>query len=246
MKYKLGKLPATKDSVSLRLRDYLSLSKLPLPPKTAGNTTLVDSNMFGNDTVGDCTCADVGHATLFWNRLVGKTVSVSTNNVLALYSAVTGYNGTPETDRGANMADVAKYHKKTGLEDETGTYHKCAAYTAITPGNLEEIKQSIYLFGACSIGWELPESAQEQTQEGKPWAVVSGSPIEGGHDTLAIAYGPLYLYVVTWGMIQKVEWSFVSKYMDEGITKFSEEMLKAGKSPSGLNAAKLLSDLKDL
>lgn len=256
MSYKLGKLPARKNSVSFRFRDYLSLAKLPTPPTTGGHAALSssDKNMFGNDTVGDCTCADVGHATLYWNKEAGKVIKVSTADVLAAYSAITGYDpsktdpvtGDNPTDQGADMAVVAKYHQKTGLLDESGKRHKIAAYLAITPGNFEELKQSIYLFGACSIGWELPASAMTQFNDGKPWTVVKGSRIDGGHDTLAIGYDATYLYIVTWGAVQKVAWSFVSKYMDEGIVKLSDEMLKNGESLEGFNLSALQTDLASL
>jgi hypothetical protein len=247
LRYKLGKLPAVKNSVSFRLRDYLKLSEIPSPPQSGGHIDLItEHNMFGNDTVGDCTCADVGHATLYWNKEAGKNISVSTENVLAMYTAITGYNGDPMTDKGANMADVAKYHQKVGLQDEAGTYHKISAYMAVTPGNVEEIRQCIYLFGACSMGWELPESAQRQTQAHKPWAVKEHSPIEGGHDTLAVGYDNIFLYVVTWGQIQKVTWGFVYKYMDEGIVKLSEEMLENGKSLEGFDSVQLIKDINSL
>lgn len=248
MSFKLGKLPAIKNSVSFRLRDYLSLSKLPTAPKSAGHKNLVtEHNMFGNDTVGDCTCADVGHTTIYWNKEADKKVDVTTENVLALYSDITGYNpDDPSTDQGADMATVAKYQQKTGFVDAKGEVHKIAAYLSITPGNFEELRQSIYLFGACSIGWELPESAQTQFTDGKPWSVVKSSQIDGGHDTVAVDYDGDYLYVITWGKVQRVEWTFVSKYMDEGIVKFSEEMLQDGESLEGFNAAQLQTDLKAL
>jgi hypothetical protein len=248
VRYKLGKLPAIKNSVSFRLRDYLALATLPKVPKSAGHLNLAktDHNMFGNDTVGDCTCADVAHATLYWNRATGKIINISTANVIALYSAVSGYNGSPETDNGANMATVATYHQKTGIQDESGSYHKIAAYLAISPGNIEELKQSIHLFEACSVGWELPDSAQNQFSNNQPWSIVNGATIEGGHDTLAIGYDSKYLYVITWGKIQPVEWSFVSKYMDEGIVKLSDEMLKNGVSLEGFNVTALTKDLQSL
>lgn len=245
--YKLGKLPAVKNSVSFRLRDYLSLTRLPVPPNIGGHKDLVtEHNMFGNDTVGDCTCADVGHATIYWNKEAGKSVNITADYVLAMYSAITGYTPLkPETDTGANMADVAKYQQKTGLKDAHGNYHKIGAYLAVTPGNFEELKQAIHLFGAVSIGWELPDSAQDQFGK-QPWTVVKGARVEGGHDTLAVAYDPEYLYVVTWGALQKVAWSFVSKYMDEGIVKLSIEMLKDGKSLEGFNSTQLTADLAAL
>lgn len=248
MAYKLGKKPAVKNSVSFRLRDYLSLSKAPTPPSKGGHPSLVtDHSMFGNDTVGDCTCADVGHATKYWNAEAGKSVAINTQNVLDMYSAITGYTpDDPSSDQGADMAAVAKYHQKTGLKDENGNHHKVAAYLAITPGNFDELKQAIYLFGACSIGWELPKSAQTQFDEKRPWSVVPGSPIEGGHDTLAVGYTPDYLEIVTWAEVVQVEWAFVSKYMDEGIVKLSAEMLKNSKSLEGFNLVQLETDLKTL
>jgi hypothetical protein len=244
MDYKLGKTPARKNSASFRLRDYLSLAILPVPPVSGGHFELADDGqMFGNDTIGCCTCADVGHATLLWNREADKQVNISTENVLALYSAVTGYNGDPSTDTGADMSDVAKYHRRVGLSDESGKYHKIVAYMAVTPGNTEELKQSIYLFGACSIGWGLPLSAQEQTEEGEPWSIVNRSPIVGGHDTLAVGYDQKYIYVVTWGQLQKVTYPFFAKFMDEGLVKLSLEMLENGKSMEGFNATQLQKDL---
>lgn len=248
MNYKLGKLPAVKNSVSLRLRDYLSLSKLPVPPITGGHKSIVtEHNMFGNDKYGDCVCADAGHAILYWNKEATKSVKISTADVLAMYTSITGFNpNDPSTDQGTSMPVAAKWLQKTGLSDEEGKRHTIAAYVAVTPGNAEELKQGIHLFGALSIGWELPESAQTQFQADKPWSVVNGSPIEGGHDTLAVGYDVDYIYVITWGKVQKVTWEFFSKYMDEGILKFSEEMLSSGKSLEGFNVAQLTADLKSL
>ena len=246
--YKLGKLPAVKDSVSFRLRDYLKLSSLPNPPQAGGHQNLVTEHyMFGNDQYGDCVCAEAGHTTIQWNIEAGKAVNISTDNVLEMYSEITGFNpNDPSTDQGTNMADAAKWRAKTGLLDAYGNRHKISAYLALTPGNIEELKQAIYLFSCVGIGWELPSSAQEQFQRGEPWTVVNGSSIEGGHDTAAVGYDPNYLYIITWGQVQKVSWGFYSKYMDEGICYFSEEFLANGKSPEGFDIDQLQKDLAEL
>lgn len=247
-RYKLGKLPAVKNSVSFRFRDYIALSKLPPTPVSGGHKDLVtEHNMFGNDTVGDCTCADVGHSTVYWNREANKAVKISTQNVLDMYSAITGYNPSdPNSDTGADMSVVAKYHRNVGLKDENEGVHKIAAYLSITPGNLEELKQAVHLFGACSIGWELPESAQTQFSEDKPWTIVPSSPIEGGHDTVCVGYDSKYIYIVTWGRVVPVGLGFFAKYCDEAIVKLSEEMLRNGKSLEGFNNSQLETDLKEL
>lgn len=248
MNYKLGKLPAVKNSVSFRLRDYLALSKLPQAPVTGGHQDLItEHNMFDNDHYGDCVCAEAGHTTIQFNKEAGKTVNISTDNVLAMYTALTGFNPKdPNTDQGTDMALAAKWRQKTGLADMSDARHTIAAYLAVTPGNIEELKQAIYLFGCVGIGWELPNSAQEQFQEDEPWSVVPGAEIEGGHDTGAVGYDENYLYVITWGLVQRVTWEFFSRYMDEGIVYFSDEMLENGKSLEGFNVTQLTADLKAL
>lgn len=241
---KLGKLPARKNSVSLRLRDYLSLSKLPPAPESGGHVNLVtEHDLFGNDQYGDCVCAEAGHTTILFNKEANKDVQITTDNVLEMYSALTGFNpNDPSTDQGTDMAKAAKWRKKTGLLDASGKRHKISAYLALTPGNIEELKQAIHLFSCVGVGWELPESAQMQFEAGLPWTVTH-SPIEGGHDTGAIGYDPDFIYIITWGKVQKVTYEFFSKYCDEGIVYFSEEMLENGKSLEGFNVSQLRADL---
>lgn len=248
IRFKLGKLPAVKNSVSFRLRDYLALSKLPATPTSAGHLDLVtEHNMYGNDKYGDCVCAEAGHTTHYWNMEANRKLEISTKNVLAMYTDITGFNpDDPDTDQGTSMPDAAKWRQKVGLIDEKGVRHTIDAYLALTPGNTEELKQAIYLFGGVGIGWELPESAQEQFQEGKPWSVVPGSEIEGGHDTAAVGYDADYIYIITWGKIQKVEWAFFARYCDEGIIYFSEENILEGRTLEGFNLSQLQADLKEL
>ncbi len=244
---KLGKLPARKNSVSLRLRDYLKVSSLPKPPKNSSHMILMDHHMFGNDQYGDCVCAGAGHETLLWNNEAGRNIDLTTDNILQMYSDLTGFDpSNPSTDQGTDMALAAKWRRDTGLRDNTGQTHKVAAYLALTPGNIEEVKQVIYLFDAVGIGWELPESAQKQFARGKPWVIINGSPIEGGHYTAAIGYDPTFLYIITWGKIVRVSWRFFVKYNDEGIIYFSEEFLKSDKSPEGFDKQQLVYDLSQL
>lgn len=245
---KLGKTPARANSVSFRLRDYLSLTTLPTPPALAGHQDLVtDWGMLGNDTAGDCVLAGAGHETMLWNREAKKTVLITTKDALSDYSAITGYNpDDPSTDAGTDMQVAASYRRKTGVIDSNGDRHKVAAYLAITPGNQLEVRQAIYLFGAIGIGIQFPASAMDQFNEGEAWTVVNGSQIEGGHYIPAVGYDARYLYVITWGKLQPVTWAFLEKYQDEGIAYVSEEMLIAGQSLEGFSTEQLVSDLSKL
>jgi len=245
---KLGKLAARKNSVEFRLRDYLAVSTLPSPPtKTGHQNVSIPWGMLGNDSYGDCVLAGAGHETMFWNREAGKTVNITTADALSDYTAITGFNpNDPNTDQGTDMQVAASYRRKTGIEDSVRTRHKVAAYLAITPGNKLEMKQAIYLFDAVGIGIQFPKSAMDQFNAGKPWSVVASSPIEGGHYIPAIGYDSKYVYIVTWGKVQKMTWSFFTRYCDEAIAYLSQEFLTGGKSPEGFDSATLNADLAKL
>jgi hypothetical protein len=245
---KLGKLPARANSVTFRLRDYLPVSALPTPPTTAGHQTLVaDWQMLGNDEYGDCVWAGAAHETMLWNKEANHVVMFTETTVLSDYSAVTGFKPSdPNSDKGTDMQVAASYRRKTGVLDGSNKRHQVAAYLAITPGNKEELKQAIYLFGAVGVGIEFPASAMTQFHAGKAWTVVSGSKIEGGHYIPACGYDGSYVYIVTWGKLIKMSWGFFAKYCDEAIAYVSAEMLTAGKSPEGFNVTQLQTDLAQL
>jgi hypothetical protein len=80
----------------------------------------------------------------------------------------------------------------------------------------------------------MPASSLSQFNRGKPWSVVRGSRVEGGHYVPLIAHRT-DLIVVTWGKTQKVTQGFFKKYNDEAIVYLSEEMLTDGKSPEGFD-----------
>jgi hypothetical protein len=245
--YKLGKLPARPGAVKLKLTDYIDKTALLTPPKTFGHQNLVPSNdwgMLGNDQFGDCVWAGAAHETILWNEEAGRYVRFEDYAVLSDYSAVTGFKPTdPNTDQGTDMQVAASYRRKTGVVDAGGKRHKIAAYLAIKPRNMSELQQAMYLFSNVGIGIKFPSSAMAQFDGGLPWSVVKGARIDGGHYIPAVGYDSTYVYVVTWGKLQKMTWAFFAKYCDEALAYLSSEMLTNGKSPEGFDLAGLQADL---
>ena len=263
---KLGKKPATYDSRDFRFADLRTLAPLPPHPKQFGHEKLVAAKawqMLGNgpdNTVapgftgaGDCVFAGGDHETMMWTIEGGHPATFTGANAIADYSAVTGYDphapldshGENPTDNGTNVRDALKYRRKTGLVDAHGTRHKIGAYVALEIGNMEELLEALYLFGIVAIGFQFPASAMDQFDHGKPWSVVAGSTIEGGHYVPLVAYRQT-LECVTWGRIQKMTTEFYKKYCDEAWAILSPEMLASGKSPEGFDLAQLQKDLKAL
>jgi hypothetical protein len=246
---KLGKTAARPNAITFKMTSYLAATKLPTPPKKFGHQALVSApwSMLGNADYGDCVFAGAAHETMLWCKEAGTTTTFTDKAVLSDYSAVTGFDPTkPDTDQGTDMATAASYRRKTGIVDAAGKRHTVAAYLEIKPGDTTEIKQAAYLFSAVGIGIEFPSTAMDQFNAGKPWSVVKGAKIDGGHYVPCIGFDGTDFLVVTWGKVQRVTPSFLVKYMDEGVAYVSLEMLTGGKSLEGFDAAALQGDLHQL
>lgn len=248
MNLKLGKLAPVYDKRDLLFASYRTKAVLPPVPNQFGHENLIkisEWGMNGNDKAGDCVFAGAAHETELWNRMAGKFVSITAENSLADYGAVTGYNPvTGANDNGTNVRDAMKYRKKTGVIDSAGVRHKIGAYLSLEPGNWQHLLEAMYLFGMVGIGIEFPASAMDQFNAGKPWSVVATSSIEGGH------YIPLVaeranLECVTWGRLQGMTRAFYAKYCDEAWVMLSTEMLNVkGMTLEGFDLVQLKADLK--
>ena len=222
--FRLGKLPAQPARPHLSLSPVLAA--LPTPPASVDwQSDAITWPMYSNDTIGDCTCAGVGHLV---NQLTfygsGTEVQPTLEHVVAMYSAITGYTpNDPSSDTGAYCQDVLAYWRKTGLEG-----HRIVAYASLDVHNLTEIKQAVAQFGTVYVGMSFPDSAMEQFNAGQTWDLVKGARIEGGHCVIVGAYGNGKLGLVTWGAEAEMTETFWRKYVDEAWVVLD---------PDGLNRA---------
>ena len=243
---KLGKQPAVHDPRTLQLANYLLPAVLPPPPAQANWAQKVSSwPMMANNTIGDCTIAAAGHCIEEWTTDAGSPVIVPDATIIAVYSAVSGYNPvTGQHDVGATEIKVLNYWRQNGIGG-----HEIQAYVALEPGNLDHVRDSVFIFGNCYIGLALPKSAQTQTI----WSVPPGGPTGqaapgswGGHAVPVVAYDSGGLTVVTWGALKRMTWGFWSAYCDEAYALLSNDFLTAGKTPAGIDLAALQQDLKEV
>jgi hypothetical protein len=241
MPLKYGRKPAysPQERPRLMLGPALHLTMLPPIPAVVDELTRVsDWPMYLNDRLGDCTISAVGHmieATTTYGH--GTTVKITDGDVLAAYSAVSGYDPkTGANDNGAVMQDVLDYWRKTGIGG-----HRILAFAELDVRDLSQVAAALYLFGHVYTGLLVPGSAEDQFGAGRPWAVVADDGgIRGGHavdlgyrDTTALA-------VVTWGSTQLVEYGFWAKYMEEAWVVIDQDWIDAtGGSPPGLDTAQL-------
>jgi hypothetical protein len=250
MNFKFGKLAPKANYKTLRLRNYLHSNAPVVPATQTWDYAFQAWPMDANDTVGDCTCAAIAHMVMLWTAYQGKMVRPTTQQVLEVYSAVTGYDpnqtqpdGSNPTDNGANITDILNYWRSTGIAG-----HKIDGWAQIDHTNIQEVKQAIYLFGGVNPGFQVPQSAMDQNSQGQPWTVVpNDGGIVGGHSVPAFDYSPTGGTVSTWGMKQAFDWNFWLKYMDECYCIISLDWLRQnGVAPNHLNLAQLEADLKAL
>ena len=237
----LGKGAVKRSLRSLPLSNYMKASEIAYPPACAYERG-VSWGMLGNDSVGDCTCADVLHHRMLQASVAHALdpLTFSTADALSVYTAVTGYNpADPSTDQGAVMLDVQNYMKKFT--------NSIQGFVTLDAGNLSQIQAALYLFGGVDLGFNVPAYIM-QVPAGGSWSANGGDEtIEGGHAVLACGYGRSGFRVVSWGTTYTANWAFWSQYVDEAYAWVSTDWIKANNiSPSGVDLNGLLSDLKDL
>lgn len=240
---RLGKLPRKNDPRTLRLAKYLT-PEATYPDHVDWTAEVPSWPMYGNDSLGDCTCAAAGHAIQAWTAAAGRPATPTLDEVVAAYWA------TGSDDSGRFELDVLNYWRTQGVGG-----HKILAYVAIDPKNLDHLRYAIATFGGVYTGAALPLSAQGQAEwtlvgDGKTGGAAPGS--WGGHAIPYQAYDTRTpngaqggeLVCVTWGALLKLSEAFHLAYCDELYAIVTEDWLEAnGASPTGLDVAALLADL---
>jgi hypothetical protein len=241
---KLGKKAAKYDKRTLHLADYLKLETLPTIPDSVDWSSKVKQwGLFANDRLGDCTAAGCAHMLEIWSANATTEIVPTDNDVITMYSAVSGYNPqTGDDDNGAVEIDVLNYWRKTGVAG-----HQIDAYAALEPKNHFHVQASVYLFGGVYLGLALPLSAQNQSIWSVPsWGVTgNGEPGSwGGHCVNVVSVDNNYITVVTWGTLQKMSWQFFESYCDEAYAVLSRDFINAQNiAPNSIDWTSLQQDL---
>jgi hypothetical protein len=218
--------------------DYTT--KLPPPPPSVAWSDKVDSwPMMANDNYGCCTCSAVGHLVQLWTTANGNPFVPTDADVLAMYSAVTGFDPVdPNTDNGAVMIDVLNHWRNTGMAG-----HKLAAYARVRVGHHAAVKQAIAMMGGVCLGIAMPAA----WQRAETWDLVRGYDgvpgSWGGHETPAVSYDDKTLTVITWGEPVKLTWRAFDKYVEEVQVPVAADWADDDLSPSGFDLQTLLADM---
>jgi hypothetical protein len=238
-----GRLRPTPTKPRLWLSRHLT-GAVPAPA-TADWLSKVQSWPMGhNDSCGDCTIATEQHAIEIVSTYgQGKTTTIGDDVVLAKYEALSGYDpATGANDTGLVVQDVLNDWVKNGIGG-----HKALAFAQVDLSNAAEVKAAIAIFGWVYLGINFPASAMDQFNAGKPWDVVKGARIEGGHAVPLGYYDSSKYKAVTWGRPQDMTLAFFQKYAEECWAVITPEWLSTvGTSPTGLDLYGLGQDLSSI
>jgi hypothetical protein len=219
---------------------YVKPSDIRRAPRTIdwGKKFTGQWGMLGNDALGDCTCASLGHMDQVWSASTGHPEDITDEAIFGRMGGLYWRTGTEDTGR--NMLDVLNEVSNNGLAGD-----KFAAFAAVDVKNHALIRYVTWAFGGVYLGITLPVTAQTQNVwDYVPNANGNEPGSWGGHAVNIVGYKAKGPIVVTWGALKQLTWAFVDHYCDEAYGIVSPDWLDAlGKTPLGFNMAKLRADL---
>jgi len=246
---KFGRLARKFESKIPHMSAILGSKKSSLVPQSIDWTKgIQEFGMMINDKLGCCTCAAVYHARQIWTLNSSSELTENDNCVEKLYEEACGYNpADPSTDNGGVEQDVLTYLLKNGYPLSDGSVDKIIGFMEVDPRNINDIKQTIFNFGVCYIGFDVPDNLMENGNPPKLWNNISSSKIDGGHAVILVGYDEIGFTVISWGSVYKMSYDFFLKYTDEAYAILSKDWLKnTGISPLGLTTEQLESLMKTL
>jgi hypothetical protein len=193
--------------------------------------------MYLNDQYGCCVISGKYHAVGVWTANdTPKVIEGTDQEVYDAYQTICGPG-----DNGCLIDRVLLYMQKTGLLFN-GIRHKIDGFVMGNWTNKLEVMTGEYIFGACSIGFNLPESWTNSAI----WDVTN-SRIVGGHDVTIVGYNADGVQVSSWGRVYTITWrAFTSRmYIEELYYILSPDWTNSDKlAPNGIDAQRLAAHLK--
>lgn len=240
---KLGRIRPAARPMALNLAEYLDLSALTvaLPASTNRREKAAKAlaRMYLNDRQGCCVISGKYHALGLWSGVdAGNAIEGTDAEINTAYHTICGPG-----DNGCYIPAVLNYLRDHGLPFN-GVPHKIDGYVQADWTRQDVVKAAQYLFGATTIGINLPEDWTRKAV----WDVTE-SRIVGGHDVTPIDYDDQGVYVSSWGRVYLITWAaFTSRrWIEEYYILLGPDWYNSDRlSPAGVDVAQLRLDLAKL
>lgn len=249
---KFGRLPKIEDERTFRIANYLKAENLTKIPKQYNWGKKINPNNWGdlgNLKINNCTCAVAGHLIMAWSSNTGRLKRPTTRSIINTYAEVSNYNPkTNENDEGIESIKVLKYWRKNNIAG-----YKIVAFAKLEDKNRQQLMSTIYLFGGCYVGLNLPKTAEKQWKTTGKWTIPrtnkkadAKSGTWFSHAVLITGYKGEDLRIITWGEEMIMTMDFWEAYSEESYAVFSEVFIKYDKTPTGIDVDILKNDIENI
>lgn len=243
---RLGRIRPQAQPMCLNLSSYFSdadLAAAPLPASINRRDRAAKSlaRMYKNDQYGCCVISGKMHAIGLWSAVdsdSGGEVEATDQEVVSQYQSFCGPG-----DRGCNISSVLNIIRSKGIV-AGGKNYKIDSYVRVDNTKKDLVKAALYLFGATTIGIDLPSAWKSASV----WDVTS-SRIVGGHDVTPIDYDDQGVYVSSWGRVYLMTWAaFLStNWVGEFYALLAPLWYGNDRiAPTGMNVEQMVADLAKL
>lgn len=248
---KMGLQPSQVDARTLQVSTYLDRPQLPKAPRVVDWGSAVRRRpMYANDRAGTCVLASIlNYVAQVLAAVHGDMKPVTDNEVVGLYSRLTGYNPADgSNDNGLQIIDVLKLWRRDGIFG-----HRIAGFMQANPEDLGEVQSCHYVFGGVLGAYAMPRSAETQFRLGQKWQTLgfpwgAARPGSWGYHAMTTTAADLDGWgLATWGEVQRASPGWMETYLAEAWVVLDPEWIAtSGESPSGFNYDQLAADLAEV
>lgn len=240
---KLGRIRPKAIPSVLRFANYFSEITAATPPPDSINrrdkAAAALARMYMNDRIGCCVISGKAHALAVWAANdANANLQASDQEIYSQYQSICGPG-----DNGCVITNVLDVMRSKGFI-AAGQAWKIDGYVLCDWRNKLEVQVAQYLFGAGTIGLNLPQAWTENAV----WDVTS-TQIVGGHDVTVIDYDASGVYISSWGRIYRMTWAaFTStRWIEEYYALLAPLWYGSdGLAPCGVDVVTLKADLAKL
>jgi hypothetical protein len=203
---------------------------------TVPNSTLITRRNGRVLVSSNCVIASKMHALGVWSgNESGNVVLATDQEVHQQYQGICGPG-----DNGCIITAVLDVMRSRGLQ-AGGKLYKIDGYVACDWTDALQVKVAIAIFGASTIGINLPEAWTRDAV----WDVTN-TKIVGGHDVSPIDFDQDGVFVSSWGRVYKITWrAFTSRvWLEEMYVMLAPLWYEKDQvAPSGIRVETLKADL---
>ena len=143
-------------------------------------------------------------------------------------------------DSGVVLSDYLTYVRQTGYYG-----HSVTAFAPVSVHDVPTLQTAIWLYDAAYTGISVTQAMQDAFGQGEPWTLeMTQGEVLGGHCIPLVGYDGQYIYAVTWGGVQKIEYPAWHAMSSEAWAVIPGE--EAGGDGHGVNLTALEADLDKL